>query len=81
MLVYVLNESRLGGLPKYEENYGYDRQQKIENRREEVSGVKKKVKKGDQMIYVKGGTFVMGQSDPDIGGKGGSNDEQPRHVG
>ncbi len=32
-----------------------------------------------EMVFVQGGTFMMGQPDPDIGGKGLSNDEQPPH--
>ncbi len=31
------------------------------------------------MVFVKGGTFQMGQPDPDIGGDGYSDDEQPVH--
>ena len=31
------------------------------------------------MIFIEGGTFDMGQPDPNIGGDGYSNDEQPVH--
>ena len=33
-----------------------------------------------ETVDIKGGTFLMGQSDPDIGGTGKTKDEQPPHT-